>query len=208
MLKPIGRQGDLADALLRQGDMQRIRDDPADARFAYIEACRLYDGLDDMEGLICSIEGLAGLEVETRAEWSVLLFGGAAALREAHGLRVGDWYGFNADLAELRRRLGFVAFARALASGAGLKRQELVAVACGEEVPDRLNLLTSAERAVARLVARGLTTAEVARRLDVSPRTVQAHLTRCFAKLGVSSRTALAFEVNSQEQRVSGSLVS
>ncbi len=41
-----------------------------------------------------------------------------------------------------------------------------------------------------RLVAQGLTNAQVAERLYVTPRTVNAHLTAIYTKLGVSSRSA------------------
>jgi DNA-binding CsgD family transcriptional regulator len=44
-------------------------------------------------------------------------------------------------------------------------------------------------------VAEGLTNREVGRRLFVSPRTVQSHLSSIFAKLGVRSRAALAREL-------------
>ena len=50
--------------------------------------------------------------------------------------------------------------------------------------------LTEREVAVLRLVARGLTNAQVAERLVISPRTVNTHLNRIYAKLGVSSRSA------------------
>jgi DNA-binding NarL/FixJ family response regulator len=52
--------------------------------------------------------------------------------------------------------------------------------------------LTAAEEHVARLVARGRTNAEIAKALCVEPRTVAAHLTRAYRKLGVRSRTELA----------------
>jgi DNA-binding CsgD family transcriptional regulator len=45
-----------------------------------------------------------------------------------------------------------------------------------------------------KLVSEGLGNKEVAARLFVSPRTVQAHLTHVFAKLGLSSRAQLAQE--------------
>src|SRR5207248_7453463 len=50
--------------------------------------------------------------------------------------------------------------------------------------------LTAREREVLRLVADGLTNAEVAERLVVSPRTVSTHLTAIYGKLGVRSRSA------------------
>jgi predicted ATPase/DNA-binding CsgD family transcriptional regulator len=49
--------------------------------------------------------------------------------------------------------------------------------------------LTAREREVLRLVAQGLTNAQVARELVVTPRTVNAHLTAIYAKLGVTSRS-------------------
>ncbi|GAA4404851.1 LuxR family transcriptional regulator [Fodinibacter luteus] len=56
--------------------------------------------------------------------------------------------------------------------------------------------LTPTERAVSLLVAEGLTNGAVARRLYVSPHTVNTHLRHVFAKLGVSNRVALAGVVN------------
>ena len=52
--------------------------------------------------------------------------------------------------------------------------------------------LTAAEEEVVSLVARGHTNREVADRLHLSPKTVAAHLTTVYAKLGVRSRTEMA----------------
>jgi pimeloyl-ACP methyl ester carboxylesterase/DNA-binding CsgD family transcriptional regulator len=52
--------------------------------------------------------------------------------------------------------------------------------------------LTGAELAVVRLVAQGLTNAEVAAQLFLSRYTVETHLKHVFAKLGVESRAELA----------------
>ena len=52
--------------------------------------------------------------------------------------------------------------------------------------------LTPTEERVAELVAEGLQTKQVASALFVSAKTVEGHLTRIYAKLGVSSRTELA----------------
>lgn len=56
--------------------------------------------------------------------------------------------------------------------------------------------LTATERAVSLLVAEGLTNGAVARRMYVSPHTVNTHLRHVFAKLGVSNRVALAAVVH------------
>ncbi|MGW0039973.1 LuxR C-terminal-related transcriptional regulator [Gordonia sp. NPDC003376] len=52
--------------------------------------------------------------------------------------------------------------------------------------------LTPQEDAVATLVAQGMSNREVAAQLYISPKTVQYHLTRIYAKLGVRSRAELA----------------
>jgi DNA-binding NarL/FixJ family response regulator len=51
--------------------------------------------------------------------------------------------------------------------------------------------LTSQEAHVARLVATGATSREVATELFLSPRTVEAHLRGIFRKLGITSRRQL-----------------
>ncbi|MFD8595134.1 BREX system ATP-binding domain-containing protein [Kitasatospora sp. NPDC059646] len=52
--------------------------------------------------------------------------------------------------------------------------------------------LTGQELRIARLAATGLTNKEIGRRLQLSPRTVGAHLYKIFPKLGITSRAALA----------------
>jgi DNA-binding CsgD family transcriptional regulator len=50
--------------------------------------------------------------------------------------------------------------------------------------------LTPRELAVLALLARGLTAATMGRQLQIAERTVQKHLQRCYAKLGVTDRLA------------------
>jgi predicted ATPase/class 3 adenylate cyclase/DNA-binding CsgD family transcriptional regulator len=54
--------------------------------------------------------------------------------------------------------------------------------------------LTPAERDVVRLVGKGLTNKDIAAKLFVSPRTIQAHLTHIYAKMGIATRVELARE--------------
>ena len=52
--------------------------------------------------------------------------------------------------------------------------------------------LTASERSVSELVAKGLTNREAARRLHISPHTVNTHLRHVFQKLSVTTRAELA----------------
>ena len=60
---------------------------------------------------------------------------------------------------------------------------------------DRLDGLTGRQREVARMVSEGASNKQIARALDISDRTVKAHLTSIFEKLGLSDRLQLALHV-------------
>ncbi len=57
------------------------------------------------------------------------------------------------------------------------------------EVGDEMDGLTGRELEVLRMVGQGMTNKEVAQKLYISDRTVQAHLSSIFSKLQVASRT-------------------
>ena len=61
----------------------------------------------------------------------------------------------------------------------------------GPGTATRLDELTPQELQIARAVGRGLNNVEAAAALFVSRKTVEAHLTRAYRKLGVRSRTEL-----------------
>jgi DNA-binding CsgD family transcriptional regulator len=63
-------------------------------------------------------------------------------------------------------------------------------LAAARREADAPGALTTRERQVIELVADGLTNAEVAERLWISPGTVRRHLENVYAKLGVHTRTA------------------
>jgi DNA-binding CsgD family transcriptional regulator/tetratricopeptide (TPR) repeat protein len=60
--------------------------------------------------------------------------------------------------------------------------------------------LTSQERRIAELAARGLTNKRIAERLAISPRTVGNHLYQVYAKLGVGSRGGLRDSLDREQQ--------
>jgi DNA-binding NarL/FixJ family response regulator len=59
------------------------------------------------------------------------------------------------------------------------------------EVDPDLDQLTMREREVLRMIARGYMYKEVAQRLDISPRTVEAHVSAVLRKLQLSNRHEL-----------------
>jgi DNA-binding NarL/FixJ family response regulator len=59
-----------------------------------------------------------------------------------------------------------------------------------------LELLSERERAVALCVARGESNKEITQKLDIAERTIKAHLTTIFEKLGVRDRLQLAVLLN------------
>ena len=62
--------------------------------------------------------------------------------------------------------------------------------AAGASEPEQLECLTEREHEILELVGAGLTNAEIAERLWISPGTVKKHLDNIYAKLGVANRTA------------------
>jgi DNA-binding NarL/FixJ family response regulator len=65
-----------------------------------------------------------------------------------------------------------------------------------EQVSAALKLLTPRERDVAQLVSAGSTNKEIARKLDITERTVKAHLSASFERLGIKDRLQLALILN------------
>ena len=81
---------------------------------------------------------------------------------------------------------------QAAAAGRALTAEQLLGYALTDRWDDGGEPLTDRELAVARLVAQGLSNRELAGRLGIAERTVQAHLDRVRAKLGLRSRTQVA----------------
>ncbi|MEB4207762.1 helix-turn-helix transcriptional regulator [Mycobacterium sp. 94-17] len=102
-------------------------------------------------------------------------------------------------MAALREALGDKEFEDAWADGDAMSLDDAIAYAQrGGRERNRPSTgwesLTPAEINVVKLVSEGLANKDIAAGLFVSPRTVQAHLSNVYSKLGIASRVQLAKE--------------
>jgi predicted ATPase/DNA-binding CsgD family transcriptional regulator len=163
------------------------------------------------EGLALALElwatgaiatGLKGLGCVAAAQGhstcTALLWGAAEHFPESLNVYIPQAL-FEHTRAVAHRHLGEAAFAKTLADGRAMTpAQALVTyktlpmqnVLQAKRPPAYPAELTAREVEVLQLVAEGLTDAQVAERLVISVRTVNAHLTSIYNKLGVSSRAA------------------
>ena len=185
--------GDLADVALEKGDLEtalvRVREA---LRLAWMSGeQRAIAGM--LEGGACAAAGLGWAERAAR------IFAASARLRESSG--IGDWLPLNVEacergIATARAQLGDEQFAVAWAAGRALPLADAVAEALDPAAPpdDRGAVgrvaITVRESEILDLLVAGKTDREIAEALFISVRTVEAHVSRLLAKLGVRTRTA------------------
>lgn len=166
-------------------------------------ALRLKHELGDAPGTAYCLEALvllaSGDQRDERAAW---LAGAASALWD----RTGEPLGGNRSLAELHQqavdatagRLGRRRYEKLNRDGASRPLDVIVdsAVSDADRLPPAKPQgpmpLTRRESEIAALAAGGLTSGQIAERLVISRRTVDAHINHIYAKLGISSRAQLA----------------
>ena len=193
-------------AMLLQGDHER-------ARTFYEESLMLSNELGDKVNAANSLEGIACISgAQGEGLRTARLFGAAQALFEAVGavafeLTPEEYAWLEPYRVAARSQLGEAEWGKVLSQGRAMGMEEAIAYALSKQEPSATTSsttkhsslssspelpagLTSREVEVLGLVAEGLTNAQVAHRLFLSPRTVEAHLASIYHKLGVSSRAA------------------
>jgi DNA-binding CsgD family transcriptional regulator len=194
-----------ADAHLCWAAYHRAEGEPAQARARAVKALAAAETprqpltLLAAHRLLGELDLAAGRPVEAEAQLAVAL-----ALADACGSRheqaltllaLADVLRVRGDLPAARAHLDTV---RALCTPMGAAvtlaqadaletRLHAIATVPPENLPAGL---TVREAEVLRLLATGLANAEIARQLSLSPRTVNAHLTNIYGKLGVTTRGA------------------
>jgi non-specific serine/threonine protein kinase len=166
--------------------------------------------MDDPNGLAWTFEVLAEIACETRDYKRATLFLGAAS-RVCKSMAI--------DVPTLERqqlREGFrdrlrsaarsATFADDCLRGEQMELEAVIAVALGDGtmrgVPRTApGLLTAREAEIARLVAFGLTNKQIASKLVIALRTVDAHVQNVLTKLGFHSRAQIAAWVTERSDR-------
>ena len=199
----IGNKEMIAWTLSLLGKVLAVQGDYAAARPVYEES--LLRGLSVVE-IAPTLEGLA-IVVAAQGEttWAVRLMAAAVALRDSLGTPLPPVYRVDYEryVAAARIQLGEQAFTVAWAEGRGMTWEQALA-ACGpatipsetqptppaKSLPTYPDGLTGREVEVLRLLAQGLTDAQIAEHLIISPRTVNTHLRAIYGKIQVTSRSA------------------
>ena len=145
---------------------------------------------------VALIDALDGRPARAARLWAA-----AEALREAIGLAIVLWdhapTDYQARLAATRSQLGEEAFAAAWEEGRAMTPEEAIdyALRPEERLPESRDVfafpsgLSAREVDVLKLVAEGLTNAQIGQKLFISTRTVNRHLNSIYKKLGVNSRS-------------------
>jgi predicted ATPase/DNA-binding CsgD family transcriptional regulator len=210
LCREVGHRWFLSQALTVLAKVAETEHDQLMACTLYQESLDVAREIGDKVLIALGLEGLAGV-VGTQGEpvWATRLWGAAAALRDTIGAPMPpiERAGYEAATADVRTHLGEQAFStawtegRAMAPEQALAARELViypqpllSVASSmppvKPVPTNPDELTVREVEVLRLLAQGLTSAQIAEQLVIGVVTVNFHVRSIYSKLGVNSRAA------------------
>lgn len=198
----IGAKWDVAMSLSMQGEVVQRQGDHVRARTLFKASLALWRELGTNRAFRVAecLEELAGLyAMDKELEQAARLCGAAEALRA----RIGMPHPVD-KIGAMRIQMGTEAFPEAWTSGQAMSPEQAIDyVLALPDIPPAPVLtpvlttpstypagLTAREVEVLRLLAQGLTYAQIAEKLIITRRTVNGHVTSIYSKLGVNGRAA------------------
>ncbi|MCD6033554.1 MAG: transcriptional regulator, LuxR family [Thermomicrobiales bacterium] len=198
LLQEVGYTEGIILALGDLGNLARDQGDYARALALYREALELGRSHPGTRFVTEVIEAVGIVAAAGQAERATRVLSASKAQRDRLGLRYRvreDQVALEHAVAAARADLGEAAFATAWAAGRALTPAQAIAEALDPLVPPPNThgiSLTPREDDILRLLVAGQTDPAIAAALFISVRTVEHHVARIFAKLGVHTRTAAA----------------
>lgn len=205
LFQEIKRQDGIARSFYAKARIAAAGQDAALSQALYEQGVRIARSAGDTLTTIPGLEGLAAaIAAQGNHVQAAHLWAAAQILRETIGapLPPVERVLYQQTVEATRTLLGEQVFASAWSEGSTLSIEQALAIpeqetlaipSQGERLlspPSYPGELTRREAEVLRIVAQGLTNEQVARRLAISPRTVDTHLTSIYSKIGVTSRVA------------------
>jgi DNA-binding CsgD family transcriptional regulator len=188
-------EGAVRDSLAAVALAEGHRDE---ARQHYLTILGIATELHDEPGFVNAVEGLATVAAEG-GQWERALRLGAAAerLRDTLFFRRSMPFmrgTFEAAVARARRAMPEATATAVWNEGANMSREQLIAMALtgASRAPANIEPLSAREAEIAALVAEGRTNRQIADRLVIAERTVDAHVAHILDKLGFHSRSEIA----------------
>jgi predicted ATPase/class 3 adenylate cyclase/DNA-binding CsgD family transcriptional regulator len=207
--REIGFRHGTAESLSLLGGVAASEGDYAAARAFYEESLAIGREVGDNLSIAFYLEGLADVvALQGEPAWAAQLWGAAESLREAMGAPIPPVYRavYERSVAATRTQLDEKAFTAAWAEGRMMTPEQALGAqgkameprampARPESAPPMKSPaspagLTTREVVVLRLLATGLTDAQIAEQLVLSLHTIHAHLRTIYSKLGITSRSA------------------
>jgi DNA-binding CsgD family transcriptional regulator/tetratricopeptide (TPR) repeat protein len=202
LYKEMGHRHGTAESLAVLGKVIAAQGDYAAARRLYEESLTISEDLGEQWVIASCLVGFGEVvAAQQKLAWAVQLWGAADTLREAIGVPIPpiELADYERSLSAARVHLGERAFAAAWTQGRSMTPEQAVAAQGQKPAPPPTTTmipptcpagLTAREVEVLRLLADGLTALQIAEKLVLSPRTVHAHISSIYNKLGVNSRSA------------------
>jgi ATP/maltotriose-dependent transcriptional regulator MalT len=210
LFREIGSQWGIAESLAVLAQVEAGQGDLAAARTLYEESLMLARERNYKDLLPSCLEGLAGV-VATQGEpvWAARLWGAAESLREDMGVPIplSERAGYERAVTATRLLLEEQTFAAVWTEGRTMSLEQVLAARGIAEIPALISTepssapsarmpptfpagLTAREMDVLRLLAQGLTSAQIAEQLVIGLVTVNSHVRSIYSKLEISSRAA------------------